>query len=51
MLETCLGDLGGMWWTHGYFFSHLGGSWYDFGWPVGLVVRLLGGFGRSFGRL
>ena len=30
-LETCLCDLGGLLWIHGYFFGHLGGSRCDFG--------------------
>ena len=34
-LETCLGDLGGLLWIHGYFFGHLGASWCDFGIPLG----------------
>ncbi len=25
--ETCLGDLWGLLWIHGYLFGHLGGSW------------------------
>ena len=44
-LETCLGDLGGLLWIHGYFFGHLGGLgviWDGLGVP-------LGGFWEPFG--
>ena len=48
-LETCLGDLGGLLWIHGYFFGHLGGSWCDFGWPWGPFGRFLGAFWDHLG--
>ena len=49
LLETCLGDLGGLLWIHSYFFGHLGGSWSHFGWPWALFGRLLGAFGEHLG--
>ena len=48
-VETCLGDLWGLLWIHGYFFGHLGGSWCDFGWPWGPFGVLLGAFGSHLG--
>ena len=49
LLETCLGDLGGLLWIHSYFFGHLGGSWSHFGWPWAPFGRLLGAFGEHLG--
>ena len=49
LLETCLGDLGGLLWIHSCFFGHLGGSWSHFGWPWAPFGRLLGAFGEHLG--
>ena len=51
LLETCLGDLGGLLWMHGGFYGLLRGLWCGFGCPWGPFGGLLGGFGWTFGSL
>ena len=45
-VETCLGDLWGLLWIHGYFFGHLGG--WCFWEPLGVIWELLGGLWLLF---
>ena len=49
LLENCLGDLGSWLWIHGYFFGHLGESWWHFEWPWRPFRKLLGAFGENLG--
>ena len=47
LLETCLGDLGGLLWIRSYFFDHLGGLGHILG-GLGLP---LGGFWEPLGSI
>ena len=51
LLETCLGDLGGLLWIRGGFYGLLRGLWCGFGCPWRSFGGLLGGFGWTFGSL
>ena len=49
LLETCLGDLGGLLWIRGGFYGLLRGLWCGFGCPWRPSGGLLGAFGEHLG--
>ena len=49
LLETCLGDRGGLLWIRGGFYGLLRCLWYGFGCPWRPFGGCLGGFGWTLG--
>ena len=51
LLETCLGDLGGLLWIHGGFYGLLKGSLVWFWVPLGTLWEAFGSLWGAFGSL